>query len=165
MPQVWKPYSENSCPKAWLWWCFTSIISNSKNFKNFPWETPAYKIKGVFAFAFSLHLRTSIQREAAQNTSYIKGNTNSGARLLIWGPTFAIKLCDADKLLKLFEFGGEWIQVSEKVMPPHSSTLAWKIPWTEEPGTLQSMGLWRVGHNWATMMESVSCPHETTTTL
>ena len=31
-------------------------------------------------------------------------------------------------------------------MAPHSSTLAWKIPWTEEPGGLQSMGLQRVGH-------------------
>ena len=35
-------------------------------------------------------------------------------------------------------------------MAPHSSTLAWKIPWTEEPGRLQSMVLRRVGHNWAT---------------
>ena len=35
-------------------------------------------------------------------------------------------------------------------MAPHSSTLAWKIPWTEEPGGLQSMGSQRVGHNWAT---------------
>ena len=34
-------------------------------------------------------------------------------------------------------------------MAPHSSTLAWKIPWTEEPGGLQSMGSQRVGHNWA----------------
>ena len=32
-------------------------------------------------------------------------------------------------------------------MAPHSSTLAWKIPWTEEPGGLQSMGLLRVGHD------------------
>ena len=37
-------------------------------------------------------------------------------------------------------------------MAPHSSTLAWKIPWTEEPGRLQSMGLLRVGHNWATSL-------------
>ena len=35
----------------------------------------------------------------------------------------------------------------EKAMAPHSSTLAWKIPWTEEPGRLQSMGSLRVGHN------------------
>ena len=39
-------------------------------------------------------------------------------------------------------------------MATHSSTLAWKIPWTEEPGRLQSMGLGRVGHDWAT---SLSC--------
>ena len=32
------------------------------------------------------------------------------------------------------------VSESEKVMAPHSSTLAWKIPWTEGPGTLQSMG-------------------------
>ena len=36
---------------------------------------------------------------------------------------------------------------SEKAMAPHSSTLAWKIPWTEEPGRLQSMGSLRVGHD------------------
>ena len=39
-------------------------------------------------------------------------------------------------------------------MAPHSSTLAWKIPWTEEPGGLQSMGSLRVGHDCAT---SLSC--------
>ena len=37
-----------------------------------------------------------------------------------------------------------------EVMAPHSSTLAWKIPRTEEPGRLQSMGSWRVGHDWVT---------------
>ena len=35
---------------------------------------------------------------------------------------------------------------------PHSSTLAWKIPWVEEPGRLRSMGSWRVGHNWVTSL-------------
>jgi len=37
-------------------------------------------------------------------------------------------------------------------MAPHSSTLAWKIPWTEEPGRLQTMGSLRVGHDWATSL-------------
>ena len=36
---------------------------------------------------------------------------------------------------------------TEKAMAPHSSTLAWKIPWMEELGRLQSMGLLRVGHD------------------
>ena len=39
--------------------------------------------------------------------------------------------------------------MAEKAMAPHSSTLAWKIPWTEEPGRWQSMGLHRVGHDWS----------------
>ena len=40
----------------------------------------------------------------------------------------------------------------EKAMATHSSTLAWKIPWTEEPGRLQSMGLQRVRHDWVTSL-------------
>ena len=38
----------------------------------------------------------------------------------------------------------------EKEMATHSRTLAWKILWMEEPGKLQSMGLQKVGHDWAT---------------
>ena len=41
---------------------------------------------------------------------------------------------------------------TEKAMAPHSSTVAWKIPWVEEPGWLQSMGSRRVGHDWATSL-------------
>ena len=41
---------------------------------------------------------------------------------------------------------------SEKAVAPHFSTLAWKIPWMEEPGRLQSMGSLRVGHNWVTSL-------------
>ena len=40
----------------------------------------------------------------------------------------------------------------QKWVAPHSSTLAWKIPWMEEPGRLQSMGSLRVGHDWATSL-------------
>ena len=40
-------------------------------------------------------------------------------------------------------------------MAPHSSTLAWKIPWTEEPGGLQSMGLLRVGHDLSDLAAAV----------
>ena len=40
----------------------------------------------------------------------------------------------------------------EKEMATHSSILAWRIPWTEEPGGLQSTGLQRVRHDWATSL-------------
>ena len=49
--------------------------------------------------------------------------------------------------------------VLEKAMAPHSSTLAWKIPWMEEPGRLQSMGSLRVGHNWATSLSLFTLMH------
>ena len=44
-------------------------------------------------------------------------------------------------------------------MAPHSSTLAWKIPWTEEPGGLQSMGSLRVREDWATSLSLFTCMH------
>ena len=49
--------------------------------------------------------------------------------------------------------------LAEKAMAPHSSTLAWKIPWTEEPGRLQSMGSLRVGHEWATSLSLFTFLH------
>ena len=44
-------------------------------------------------------------------------------------------------------------------MAPHSSTLAWKIPWMEEPGGLQCMGSRRVGHDWTTSLSLVTFMH------
>ena len=47
----------------------------------------------------------------------------------------------------------------EKAMAAHSSTLAWKIPWTEEPGGLQSRGSRRVRHDWATSLSLFTFMH------
>ena len=47
----------------------------------------------------------------------------------------------------------------EKAMATHSSTLAWKIPWTEEPGRLQSMGWLRVRHDWPTSLSVFAFLH------
>ena len=54
-----------------------------------------------------------------------------------------------------------WFYLFEvpKVMAPRSSTLAWKIPWTEEPGGLQSMGSLRVGHDWVTSLALFTFMH------
>ena len=64
----------------------------------------------------------------------------------------------AQRLKRLPGIQETWVQSLgqedplEKEMAPHSSTLAWKIPWMEEPGRLQSMGLQRVGHGGATSL-------------
>ena len=49
--------------------------------------------------------------------------------------------------------------LSEKAMTPHSSTLAWKIPWMEEPSGLQSMGSLRVGHDSVTSLSVFTFMH------
>ena len=60
----------------------------------------------------------------------------------------------------LYDFTYEVSRViKEKAMAPHPSTLAWKIPWMEEPGRLQSMGLLRVGHDWATSLSLFTFMH------
>ena len=49
-----------------------------------------------------------------------------------------------------------WEDLLEKDIAPHSSILAWKIPWMEEPGWLQSVGSQRVRHDWATSLSFLS---------
>ena len=66
----------------------------------------------------------------------------SKASLNIWKFTVHILLQPG-----LENFEHYFTIVSEKAMAPHSNTLAWKIPWTEKPGRLQSMGSLRVGYN------------------
>ena len=49
-----------------------------------------------------------------------------------------------------------WEDPPEEEMAPHSSVLAWKIPWTEEPGGLQSVGLQRIRHDLATEQQQTT---------
>ena len=56
-------------------------------------------------------------------------------------------------------FSGIYYIPMEKAMAPHSSILAWKIPWMEEPGGLQSMRSLRVGHNWTTSLSLFTFMH------
>ena len=65
---------------------------------------------------------------------------HEGSSFPISSPTLAIDYIFFKILVIL-------VSVRGKVMAPHSSTLAWKIPWMEEPGRLQSMGFRRVGHD------------------
>ena len=53
----------------------------------------------------------------------------------------------------------QWETLFWGAMAPHSSTLAWKIPWTEEPGRLRSMGSRRVRHDWATSLSLFTFMH------
>ena len=56
-------------------------------------------------------------------------------------------------------FAQGWASLTEKAVAPHSSTLAWKIPWTEEPGRVQSLGSLKVRHDWATSLSLFTFVH------
>ena len=72
------------------------------------------------------------------------------ARPPIWASLVAqmVKRLSTMRETRVWSLG--WKDPLEKEMATHSSNVAWKIPWTEEPGGLQSMGSQRVRHDWAT---------------
>ena len=72
----------------------------------------------------------------------------------LWVPDILFLLLFLDT-----QFGFCQVPWMEKAMATHSSTLAWKIPWTKEPGRLQSMGLLRVRHDWATSLSVFTFMH------
>ena len=90
--------------------------------------------------------------------SYFKGYDNlmnkSGHRFIFCCMLFVVVALGCNEKLIL----AQQLKL-EEAMAPHSSTLAWKIPWTEEPGGLQSMWSWRVRHDWATSLSLSTFMH------
>ena len=85
-------------------------------------------------------------------------------------PTFQINTVDKSKestIQRQEKTDRKWNELkmkmygvrAEKAMAAHSSTLAWKIPWVGEAGSLQSMGSLRVGHDWATSLPCFTFMH------
>ena len=77
-----------------------------------------------------------------------------------WLQVFPAPSVTASAMPTRVEIGKPWDTCtlrtsSEKAMATHSSTLAWKVPWMEEPGRLQSMVSLRVGHNWAASLSHI----------
>ena len=70
-----------------------------------------------------------------------------------------IVLSDYGSMILFCKFKNKIWPCEEKPMAPHSSTLAWKVPWMEKPGRLQSMGSLRVRHNWATSLSLFTFMH------
>ena len=70
----------------------------------------------------------------------------------------AYKSLDKIQITRCWSFNPVLLVV-EKALAPHPSAPAWKIPWTEEPGRLRSMGSWRVGHDWVTSLSLFTFMH------
>ena len=85
-------------------------------------------------------------RKNLKHKSFLKSQNNNLVRI-IWTSLVAqsVKRLPTMQETQVQSLG--WEDLLEKEMATYSSILAWKIPWTEEPGRLQSMGSQRVGHD------------------
>ena len=122
-----------------------------------PWDSPG-KNTGVGCHGLLQCMKVKSEREVAQSCSTLPnpmGCSLSGssaheifqARVLEWVAIALIGIWKPTALPLELELGAQFgvcRSPQEKAMAPHSSTLAWKILWTEEPGRLQSMGSLRV---------------------
>ena len=105
---------------------------------------------------FSLSSLTFIKRLfSSSSLSAIRVVSFAYLRLLIFFPEVLIPAWDSSSPA----FHMMYAAYTEKAMAPHSSTLAWKIPWMEEPRRLQSMVLQRVGHDWAISLSLFTFMH------
>ena len=77
----------------------------------------------------------------------------------LWSYDSYLKYSEGDQNVPLWHVDFFDLRLLKQWMAPHSSTLAWKIPWTEEPGGLQSMGLPRVGRDWVTSLSLFTFMH------
>ena len=107
---------------------------------------PAFSLSS-FTFTKSLLSSSSLSAIRVVSSAYL--------RLLIFLLAILIPACALSSLV----FHMMYSAYTEKAMAPHSSTLAWKIPWMEEPGRLQSMGWLRVGHDQVTSLSLFTFMH------
>ena len=106
-----------------------------------------FQVKGKLwkCLAFLL-TQTCMYTRARKRLSYMKTNIYQVPDMLASLVAHTVKNLSAMWETQVRSPAGE--DPLKKGMATHSSILAWRIPWTEKPGGLQSMGLQKVGHNW-----------------
>ena len=136
-----------SFSNAWKWKVKVKLLSHVRLLAT-PW-TAAYQAPPSMGFSRQEYwsgvplqvLIVYYSKKQRKRYSHILENANRSTHKCMYAQS-----CHCSFGLS-FSFERCWTSFPEKAMAPHSSTLAWKIPWMEEPGRLQSMGSWRVGHD------------------
>ena len=139
--QIWKT---QQWPPDWKW-------SVSFQFKR---RTMPMNIQNSIQLC-SFHKLLRFSQNPSSKTSAVSELRTSPFRLVFWEAGASqmaqmVKCLPAMRATRIRSL--DWKDPLEKEMATHSSTLAWKIPWMKEQGRLQSMGLKRVGHDWATSL-------------
>ena len=108
----------------------------------------------IYTFVYSCNQSSHIHAPSSQMTFLLSPRKDhcSPRELLrdqYWVPLVAQSVKNLPAMLETRVQSLSWEDPLEKEMTTHSSILAWRIPWTEELGRLQSTGSRRVGHDWA----------------
>ena len=163
LPWVRNVFQENSCPLYWFTWDHDIKV----------W------IRGWFAlWSCPQNLTIEVYGEWKHSLKYIGPDVTlwnilaitthnnykhvilfSFMPLRIWTSLVAQTVKCLSTMRETWVRALGWEDPLEKEMAIHSSTIAWKIPWTEEPDRLQSMGSQRVGHDWATPLSIYHYTH------
>ena len=109
---------------------------------------PGSSVHGIFQTRILEWFAISFSRESSPPTDQTRVLLHCRQILTNWATAEKVKNLLEMKETRVQFLG--WEVPLEKGMAIHSSILAWRIPWGEKPGRLQSVGLQRVGHNWAT---------------
>ena len=136
----WSPYTtesvEESCHKKYPVKSEMKVAQSCPTHHNpMDCSPPGFSVHGIFQARIPEWVAFSYSRGSSWPRDY--------NRVSCIGGQISLTLC----------------YLGEKAMATHSSTLAWKIPWTEEPGRLRSMGSLRVGHDWASSLSLFTFMH------
>ena len=114
-------------------------------FNPMDWGSPGSSVHGILQRRILKWVAISFSRRSSQPRDRTQVSCIAGRLLTVWATSETLS---RDILTGTFFFLlNSRLSLSEKAMAPHSSTLAWQIPWTEEPDGQQSMGTLRVGHD------------------
>ena len=131
--------------------CLLSIPQFNKYVVNFVTPGCCYIISYWLEYSFHIHIPNMTQINSVRS---FKVNIKSPLFVTLY--CHSIQRCHSVLTSPLSPwyvlYKSDVAYIAEKAMAPHSSTLAWIIPWMEEPGGVQSMGSWKVGHDWATSL-------------
>ena len=132
------------------------------------WSLPGFSIHGIFQARVLEWVAISFSRKSSQPRDWTQVSRIVSRRFTVWATREVLTVLKLDlspqtwpqsSNLTFGLLGVASPLCSEKAMAPYSSTLAWKIPWTEKPGRLQSMGWLRVGHDWAPSLSLFTFMH------
>ena len=140
----------NSCPSSQ--WCHPTISSSVIPFSSHLQSFPAPGSFPMCHFFASGGHSIGVSTSASILPMNIQGWFPLGLTSWISLQHKGLLRVFSNTTVQKHPFFSSQLSLSEKVMATHSSTLAWQIPWMEEPCRLQSIGLLRVGHDWVTSL-------------